>query len=209
MHERIPFTAGRLTVASADPSNYLNIILEGDGKFDYKTAFLTPMQARALRDVLNKAYPPVKPEAPKPAPVLAPNAKFIAGTYVTTNSDSASHITHGRWYKVTKSSSLYVYFTDDAGRRRQRPVRDYQTVTVDDTNPWHGHRTQGNHIVALFEDGKFHPNAAPVVHTNLASASREAQRLAKTHGKDFAVLRPVITVKAKVIKTVEVEIVEA
>jgi hypothetical protein len=149
MHERISTTGGRLTVATSDPSSHLNVIIEGDGKFDYKTATLTPMQARALRDVLNKAYPPVAPEAPKP--VSRPWGAAVA------------------------------------------PVS----------------RAAGNHIVALFEDGKYKPNAAPYVHTNLAAATHEAERLAKLHGKDFVVFKPVVAAKAEVIRTVNVKIVNA
>lgn len=138
-HPYAPRNQGYLTVASTDPSKFLNIIF--DSTRGYNQVTLSPAQAKQLRDELNRAYPVTA--APAPAYTVPP------------------------------------------------------------------HRAVGNHIVALFEDGKYKPNSAPYVHTNLAAATHEAERLAKTHGKDFVVFKPVVAAKAEVIKTVNVKVVNA
>jgi hypothetical protein len=143
-----------------------------------------------------------------------PNPKFKAGDVVRARvSDSADDVGFltGNIFVLTGGDDKSVYFLDNDGDARVRPVDEFELVTAapcPQDNEQHGDPlwhvridTSGYVsgislpqpcIVALISNGQPRPSQWPHVHADVASATKEAERLARNNpGQEFAVYQRV------------------
>lgn len=175
---------GKISLATTSTTRHLNLYIGGreSGRSLDSRLTLSVEQAKALRDALIEAYP-VEGTSMQASPFKLGDKVRV----ITDRHGMSQHGCDGTVVQTNKAGTLPVQ-VDFINSKKVAPTR-WNVYASDDLELVSTATETGRFIVSLLEGADYKPGARPVIHTSHASASAEAERLAKAHGGTFHVLR--------------------